>query len=332
MRAALLALLLAALVAGCGETSTIREPDITISGERPGAAQPRRPNAGIEIAVVTHGEASNPFWQVVRNGAEAAARGADVSAPYRSPDSFSVERMRRLINDAVDRKPDGLVVSIPGPEVIPAIRRAVLAGIPVVSINSGSDVFARMGVLAHVGQPEEEAGYQAGRRLADAGGARVLCVNHEVGNAGMDQRCRGIARALRESGGAASVVAIDTDDRNAAQKRLSEAVARRRADGVLTLSAEGAEIAVQALRLRAGFRMATFDLSPDVLTAVERGRLEFAVDQQPYLQGSLAVSFLAQRVRYGLFPAEGEVFPTGPRFVTREDARAVQRLARQGIR
>jgi len=332
---AAVALILALLVlAGCGQTTEIREPDVVISGDGPAAtpSADMEDEAGIEIAVVTHGEASDPFWQIVRNGVQAAEREADVRAPYRSPDSFSVERMRQLINDAVDRRPDALVVSIPNSDVIPAIRRAVLDGIPVVSINSGSDVFRRVGAIAHIGQPEEEAGYQAGKRLAAAGGTRSLCVNQEVGNVGLDLRCRGFARAMREAGGSSNVVAIDAEQRNASQRRLSDAVAQRQANGVLTLSSGGAEIAVQALRLRAGFKMATFDLSSDVLTAVERGRLEFAVDQQPYLQGYLSVLFLAQRIRNGLFPAEGKVFPTGPNFVTRENAAQVERLTRRGIR
>ncbi len=332
---ALMALLLALLaLAGCGQTTETREPDVVISGDGPTTApeQDEEDDSGVEIAVVTHGEASDPFWQIVRNGVEAAARDERVAAPYRSPDSFSVERMRRLINDAVDSRPDALVVSIPNSDVIPAVRRAVLAGIPVVSINTGSDVFRRVGAIAHIGQPEEEAGYQAGKRLAAAGGTRSLCVNQEVGNVGLDLRCRGFARAMREAGGSSNVVAIDAEQRNASQRRLSDAVTQRRANGVLTLSSTGAEIAVQALRLRPGFRMATFDLSPEVLSAVERGRLEFAVDQQPYLQGYLSVLFLSQRIRMKLFPADGEVFPTGPRFVTRKDAAQVERLSRRGVR
>jgi simple sugar transport system substrate-binding protein len=139
VRALLACLVLAALLAGCGKATEVREPDLVISGSSATPARPadsgpsrqRRPR----IAVVTHGQASSAFWVIVRNGINAAARETNAIVSYRSPDVYSVDRMRRLINDAVDRHPDGLVVSIPSPELGGAIRRAVNMGIPVVSIN-----------------------------------------------------------------------------------------------------------------------------------------------------------------------------------------------------
>src|SRR6185369_8541241 len=100
-----------------------------------------RPSGGVRIAVVTHGQASSSFWAIVRNGVEAAARQMDVVVSYRAPDVYSVERMKAMIDQAIATRPDGLVVSIPEPGVAPAIRRAVRAGIPVVSINSGSNIY-----------------------------------------------------------------------------------------------------------------------------------------------------------------------------------------------
>ena len=60
--------------------------------------------------------------------------------------------------------------------------------------------------------------------------------------------------------------------------------------------------------------------------------MAFAVDQQAYLQGYLPIVLLAERARYGLFPVRGDVIPTGPTFVTRENAAAVIAQARRGIR
>ena len=69
-----------------------------------------------------------------------------------------------------------------------------------------------------------------------------------------------------------------------------------------------------------------------MLTAVRDGKMLFAVDQQPYLQGYLPVMLLAERARYGVFPGEGELIPTGPQFVTKADAPEVIRLSAEGIR
>jgi simple sugar transport system substrate-binding protein len=325
---------------GCGETRQVREPDLVVEGTAGGAATPEAGTAvgageTLRIAVVTHGQAGNPFWVVVHNGIDAAARQVDASVSYQAPDTYDLGRMRALVDAAVAGRPDGLVVSIPGPRVEPAIRRAVAAGIPLISINSGSSAFGRLGVLAHVGQRERRAGRAAGERLARAGVRRGLCVNQEVLNVGLDERCRGFAAALRRAGGAADTLPVDVQDRTATRQRIAQAVRSRRVDGVLTLDTEGGEAALDALRPGGrtdGVPLATFDLSPRVLEAVRDGRMLFAVDQQAYLQGYLPVVLLAQKIRFGLFAGEGELMATGPEFVTRETAGPVVRLSERGIR
>jgi simple sugar transport system substrate-binding protein len=79
-------------------------------------------------------------------------------------------------------------------------------------------------------------------------------------------------------------------------------------------------------------QLATFDLSPEVLQAVSEKRMLFAVDQQPYLQGYLPVVMLAERARHLLFPAAGELIPTGPDFVTSATADEVLELSHRGFR
>src|SRR3954471_18419878 len=210
---------LLAVLAGCGSTKVVQEPSVTVSGNARPASSPGSDEGQVRIAVVTHGQASSPFWVIVRNGVDAAERQMNVQVDYEAPDVYSLDRMIALIDAAVASKPDGLVVSIPEPGLAPAIRRAVKAGIPVVSINSGSDVFRSLGVLAHVGQPEERAGLAAGRRLARAGVRRALCLNQQVGNQGLDARCDGLARAMRAVGGRSSVLGID-DQSAATPKRI----------------------------------------------------------------------------------------------------------------
>ena len=332
MRLAAACALAAVLAAGCGSTSEVREPDLVIRGAapRPADSGERSEDQRITIAVVTHGQASSAFWTIVRNGIEAGSRQMDVQVNYRAPDVYDVGTMRDLIDAAVATEPDGLVVSIPSEAVAPSIQRAVRAGIPVVSINSGSDVSRRVGTLAHIGQPEEVAGLKAGRRLAATGARNALCVNQEPGNDGLDRRCAGFGRAMRAAGGTSRVLAVDDKDVPGTRRRLARASAVEGVDAVLTLNNTGAEIATDVVPRRV--RLATFDYSPKVLEALRSGRILFAVDQQPYLQGYLPIVFLAERKRYGLFPAQGEVIPTGPSFVTRETAAQAARLSQLGIR
>ena len=326
------ALVLLLFLAGCGETIVVREDPVTVTGT-PTGAPPRGapvPDGAVRIAVVTHGPASSKFWAIIRNGVDSAARRLDVLVDYRSPDVFSVPRMSELIDQAVATKPDGLVVSIPSEGLAPAIRRAVAAGIPVVSINSGSDLFRKLGVLAHVGQIESRAGLEAGRRLADAGVRNALCLNQETDNVGTTARCDGLARAMREAGGRAQTLRIADDDPRT-PSLIAAAVEHDGVDGVLATNSVGGLAAAEGL---AGTqtKIGTFDLGPEVLKAVEAGQIGFAVDQQPYLQGYLPIEMLALRARYGILPAQKDVVATGPNFVTRENAKQALELSERSIR
>jgi simple sugar transport system substrate-binding protein len=337
MRRILLALLALAVLAGCGDVERVREPPIAVSddqSERPADRALSPDGQAIRIAVVTHGQASSTFWAIVRNGAEAAGTQMGVIVDYRAPDIYDLSRQRDLIRQAAASRPDGLVVSIPEPGVMPAIRDAVRAGVPVVTINSGYRAARRLGALAHVGQPEVEAGLDAGRRLARSGVRHALCLNHQIGNSGLDERCAGLARAMREAGGTSLVLGIDDQD-PATVRRLTAVLGGSRIDGLLALNGTGGIQAVEAVK-RAGreksVKAAAFDLTPEVLRAVEAGRLEFAVDQQGYLQGYLPVVLLAERARFGLFPARGGLIPTGPNFVTKKEAPKVIELSNDSIR
>jgi len=329
--------LLVVLLAGCGGTTRVRERPVVVTPSQSGGDVPPtapRPSGGVRIAVVTHGQASSPFWAIVRNGVEAAARQMDVVVDYRAPDVYSLARMEALIDQAVASHPDGLVVSIPESGLAPAIRRAVKAGIPVVSINSGSDVYRRLGILAHVGQPEERAGFESGKRMAAAGVRRALCVNQQIGNQGLDARCRGLARAMRAAGGDSRVLGVD-DQSPSTPRKIADAIRSGRIDGVLALNATSGIEAVKGARRLSGTpapKIATFDLGPDVLSAVRAHQLLFAVDQQAYLQGYLPIVLLTERARYGLFPAQGDVLPTGPNFVTARDAGKAIELSKRSIR
>jgi simple sugar transport system substrate-binding protein len=300
-----------------------------------GAGAGGAPDRGaVRIVVITHGQSSDAFWSVVANGVRDAARDLGVRAEYQAPLRFDMVEMSERISAATAARPAGIVVSIPDPDALaPAIRAAIEAGIPVVSINSGADAWERLGALAHVGQTEYEAGFGAGERLAAAGARRALCVNHEVGNAALDQRCDGMRDALARSGGAAEVLAVDLADPADAEQRIRSALASGpEIDAILTLGPAGAGPALAARGAGSRVALATFDLTPDVLAAVRDGDILFAVDQQPYLQGYLAIVILVAYLETGAAPGGGDVVRTGPGFVTRENAAAVIERSARGLR
>jgi simple sugar transport system substrate-binding protein len=298
---------------------------------------PSDSRAEFRIVAVTHGQSSDPFWAVVANGIADAAEDMGVRVEYQAPTSFDMVRMSQLIDAAIASRPSALIVSIPDPAALGgSVRAAVAAGLPVLGINAGVDAWRELGLLAYLGQTEYEAGFAAGERLTAAGARRVLCVNHEVGNISQDERCRGLADAVREAGGATTVLAVDLADPDDAEQRVAGALGRDAAiDGLLTLGPAGAPPTLAALRAAnrlATVRFGTFDLEPGVLRAIAGGEMLFAIDQQPYLQGYLAVVLLTKYLETGTMAGGGDIIRTGPSFVTRENAEAVSRLTEQGIR
>lgn len=297
------------------------------------AAQDR---SDIRIVVVTHGQAADPFWNVVKNGVDDAAADLGVIVEYQAPSTFDMVAMSQLIDAAVASEPDGLVVSIPDPDALEdSISAAIDAGIPVISVNSGSDVAADFGVLAHIGQTEYEAGFGGGQRMAEAGATTVLCVNQEVGNVALDLRCQGFTDAMEEAGGTVEVLAVDLADPTDAQNRIDAAlVSNPDIDAVFTLGPTGAAPALAALEdagLLGEILLATFDLSPEVLEAIDAGNMLFAIDQQQYTQGYLSIVYMTLFIE-NLNTPGSLLVQTGPGFVTQETAAEVIDLSAAGTR
>ena len=318
---------IAAVLSGCGGGGAASTRD-------PGSPRARDT---VRIVMVTHGQTSDPFWSIVANGADDAARELGVRLEYQAPTSFDMVRQSQLIDAAVASRPSAIAVSVPDQDALgPSIKAAVAAGIPALSINSGDDAWQRLGLLGHIGQTEYEAGRAAGERLVAGGAKRVLCVNHEVGNISLDTRCRGLGDGLAKGGATMQVLAVSLADPEDAAQRIKGALARDAAlDGMLMLGPGGAVPALTALKETGRLgrtAVGTFDLTPEVLAAVRDGQLLFAIDQQPYLQGYLAIVLLTKYLETKAMPGGGQIIRTGPSVVTKENAADVIALAQRGIR
>jgi simple sugar transport system substrate-binding protein len=284
------------------------------------------------IVVVTHGQAADPYWSVVKNGVDAAAKTQGADVEYRAPDTFDMVQMAQLIDAAVASRPDGLVVSIPDADALgPSVRRATEGGIPVIVIDSGGAKLTReLGGLLYLGQSEYEAGVAAGERVKALGVTKAACLNQEIGNVSLDDRCAGFAKGL---GAEVPVVAgtIDPTEmkgRVAAYLRANPCVEFLLGCGVT--ASEPALDAVEELQLGGQVRIGTFDLAPGVLAAIDAGKMEFGIDAQQYLMGYMPVVMLDLLKRNKVQPLAD--YPTGPGFVTKADAESVVELSKQGIR
>jgi len=292
--------------------------------------------ANIKIYVITHGQASDPFWSVVKKGVDQAAHDMGVQAIYEAPPTFDMVAMSHLIDSAVAAHPDGLVVSIPDPNALgSSIKAAVAAGIPVISINSGSDVAQSLGVLVHIGQTEEQAGIGGGQKMGAAGVKHALCVNQEVGNAALELRCKGFKEGLAQTGGTITEIGVNLSNPTQTQQTIEAALQHNPSiDGIMTLGPTGASPAIKALQdlnKLGQIKLATFDLSSDVLNGIKSGQILFAIDQQQYLQGYLPIVLLTL-YKTNLNTVANSVIQTGPGFVTSSNVTQVIALTAQGTR
>ena len=300
----------------------------------PGSAAPALAQDGqpSRIVFVTHGQAADHYWSVVKKGVDDAAAALAVKAEYFAPDTFDVARMAELMDAAIASKPDGLVVSIPDPDALSRhVEGAVAAGIPVIVIDSGGvELTRKLGGLLYMGQSEFEAGVLAGERVARLGVTKAACVNHEVGNVSLDDRCAGFAKGLGQE---VPVVAGVMDPIEMKNRLLAHLSARPDTQFLIACGVAAAEPALAALDeagLAGRIKLGTFDLSPTILEAIDAGKMEWGIDAQQYLMGYMPVVMLDLLKRYKVQPLAD--YPTGPGFVTKADAASVVALSRQGIR
>lgn len=330
-----LVVLLPLLLAACGSGGANTNGNGTTTT---GSSSCPASRANLKFYVITHGQASDPFWSVVKRGVDQAAHDMCVTAIYESPTgtSFDVVAMAHLIDTAVATHPSGLVVSIPDPKALgPSIKAAVAANIPVISINSGSDVAKSLGVLVHIGQTEEQAGIGGGQRMGAAGVKHALCVNQEVGNAALELRCKGFKEGLAQTGGTVTEIGVNLSNPTQTQQTIQAALQHDSTiDGILTLGPTGASPAIkalQALNKLGTIKLATFDLSSDVLNAIKNNQMLFAIDQQQYLQGYLPIVLLTLYAT-NLNTIANDVLQTGPGFVTASNVNQVIQLTAAGTR
>lgn len=284
----------------------------------------------LTYAVVTHGAPGDAFWDRVKSGAEQA--GADYGVKVNYSSDADPAKQSQLIDGAVADGVDGIVVSMANPDGLEAsIKKAVAADVPVISINSGVDKFEDFGAITHIGQTETIAGEAVGERLKTEGQKNAICVIQEAGNVGLEERCKAVASSF---GGKVENLQVDGTDDSAVQATItSKLQADTSIDTVVTLGGQYAIDAVAAVDASGSkAKVGTFDLSEDVIKAIQDGTILFAVDQQPYVQGFLGVSGLYLKSINGNDIGGGQPVNSGPAFITKENADAVLKFATNGTR
>jgi simple sugar transport system substrate-binding protein len=323
------ALLLALVLAACGSSSN-KSGSASSGSSGKGNVQLTQ-GSGMTFAMVTHSDEGS-FWSVVKKGAEQAAKDEGVKLIW-SPSNNDPQKEAQLIDAAVSQKVDGLAVSVPNADAIRgSLQKAKAAGIPIITLNSGETDSKALGAITHVGQDETVAGRAAGARFKAQGVKKVLCIIHEEGNIGLQQRCEGVKQGF--GGTVTNLNVKGTADLATTQTEIkSKLEADKSYDQVIALNPDIAEAAKTAIKgASSSAKLATFDLSPDVIKDIQAGTIEFAIDQQQYLQGYLPIVFLKLYKENLNTVGGGLPVLTGPGFVDKGNAATVAKLAEAGTR
>ncbi len=288
----------------------------------------------LKFSMIQHAMcAYDPYWCVVEKGMQQAAKDMGVQVTILGPDKFDVEKTAALIDQAVSSKPDGIGATITDPVLFkPPLMKAIDQGIPVVAYDTGQGPAKdNIPYLTYWGTEDYTQGYIGGQRIAAAGAKSGVCVNHQVGNAGLDARCKGFEDAFKAANLPSQVLSVKGDDPAQVQTTISDFyTAHPDVDGYLTLGPAGSTPFYKFLETAGvqpgAIKHASFDISPDGVQAIKNGTTLFIMDAQPFLIGYGTVMTLALYLRQNITPALG-VSATGPGFVDKSNVAIVEALA-----
>ena len=282
--------------------------------------------------MITHAAPGDTFWDIIRHGAIAAAAKDNITLKYSSdPDPT---KQSALIQDAINSKVAGIAVTDPNPAAIcPTIKKAVSAGIPVVMFNAGVANWQQCGGMSYFGQDETIAGEAAGKRLAAAGAKHVLCVLQATGQVQLEARCAGVQKGLGSEGTMTKVYVNGTDNSAMLSSMTAKLTQDKTVDAVITLGAPVALIAIQSINsAHSTAKLYTFDTNAALIAKIKSGAVQWAVDQQPYLQGYESVDSLWLYLTNANVIGGGETVLTGPAFIDASNVAKVAQYAQAGNR
>ncbi|MCX4997168.1 sugar ABC transporter substrate-binding protein [Streptomyces longwoodensis] len=314
-------------LAGCSSSSGGKKAEEGGADASAGKANTPR----MTVALVTHQSPGDTFWDIVRKGAEAAAAKDNIKLVYSADPNAG--NQANLVQNAIDQKVDGIAVTLAKPDALRSVAgKAKAAGIPVVGLNSGVSDWKKLGLLEFFGQDETVAGEALGNKLNSVGAKKAVCVVQEQGNVGLTQRCDGVKKTF--SGSLENLYVNGTDMPSVKSTITAKLKQDSSLDHVIALGAPIALTAVQSVSdAGSKAKVATFDLNKDLTGAISKGTIEFAVDQQPYLQGYLAIDSLWLYKNNGNYMGGGEQpVLTGPAFVDKSNVDSVARFAAKGTR
>ena len=106
--------------------------------------------------MITHGAPGDTFWDLVRKGAEDAAKKDNLELRYSNDPQ--APNQANLVQSAIDSQVDGIALTMPNADALgPVAKRAADSGIPTVALNAGMDEYCDYDVTAFFGPANKPA-------------------------------------------------------------------------------------------------------------------------------------------------------------------------------
>jgi simple sugar transport system substrate-binding protein len=295
-----------------------------------GGAQDQ-PGGGEEytIAMVTHEAPGDTFWDKIRNGAEQAAEDHGITLNYSN--NQDAGEQATLVQNAIDSGVDGLATTLPTPDAIgPTVKDAIDAGIPTVAFNAGINDYTRYGIGMYFGSDEDLAGQTVGTKISQESPGHTVCVIQEQGQVQLEARCAGVTKTFPDT----EILYVNGRDLPAVQQTIGAKL--QQDPSIANVVTLGADIALAAQKSAADAgsqaKIVTFDLNADVAKQIESGGILFSVDQQPYVQGYMAVTALWLNLSNGNDIGGGGPVLTGPSIVDESNIGPIVEYAENNTR
>jgi simple sugar transport system substrate-binding protein len=323
-------MILPLVLAACSATGGKKAAEAAANGTGVAAGHASTPH--YTVAMITHAQPGDTFWDIIRSGATTAAGKDNITLKYSNNDDPT--QQAQLIQDAINSKVDGIAVTDPDPAAIcPEVAKAKAAGIPIVMFNAGEANWQACGAMGYFGQDETVAGIAAGKRLAAAGAKHVLCVLQAQGQTQLEARCTGVQQGLGSEGTMTKLYVNGTDSSAELSSMTAELTRDKNIDAVITLGAPVALVAVQAIAAaHSTTKLYTFDTNAAEIAKIKSGAVQWAVDQQPFLQGYLSVDSLWLDLTNGDTIGGGDAVYTGPSFIDSTNVAKIAVYAQRGTR